>query len=51
MSSKNRNNKKSKSKSAKNASYTGLPNINTNISASKTAVHRQGQIDGTIHDN
>jgi hypothetical protein len=51
MSDKNKNNKKSKSKSEQNASYTGLPDIKSNASASKNSVARQGNIDGTIHDN
>ena len=51
MSDKNKNNKKSKSKSEQNASYTGLPDIKTNASTSKNSVARQGNIDGTIHDN
>ena len=36
MSDKNKNNKKSKSKSEQNASYTGLPDIKANASTSKT---------------
>ena len=51
MSDKNKNNKKSKSKSGQNASFTGLPDIKTNASTSKNAVARQGKTDGTIHDN
>lgn len=49
MSSKN--NKKSKSKSDQNHSATDIPDAKTNTSTSKTAVHRQGAVDGTIHDN
>ena len=49
MSSKN--NKKSKSKSERNASFTGLPDIKTNASTSKNSVARQGKTDEIIHDN
>ena len=46
-----KNNKKSKSKSEQNASFTGLPDIKTNASTSKNSVARQGKTDANVHDN